>query len=218
MKARLMTEISSYIPGILLAYSAFLLAIASPGPNVLAVIGTAMSVGRPSGMALALGLAAGSFCWASLAASGLTALLASYAAALTVIKIAGGLYLLWLAYKALRSAARAYDVVPTALAPPDRGTLAYVTRGFTVQMTNPKAALAWIAIMALGLQENAPAWVGFVIVGGTAVLSTIIHCLYALAFSTAAMVRLYARARRWIEATLGAFFAIAGVRLLTSRL
>ncbi len=213
-----MAEISVYIPGILLAYSAFLLAIASPGPNVLAVIGTAMGAGRRSGMALAFGVAAGSFCWAALTASGLTALLASYAAALTAIKIAGGVYLLWLAYKAFRSAARAHDLVPTTLAPAGRGARAYVIRGFAIQMTNPKAALAWIAIIALGLPENAPARVAFVIVGGTAVLSTIIHCVYALAFSTAAAVRFYARARRWIQATLGIFFAIAGVRLLTSRL
>jgi threonine/homoserine/homoserine lactone efflux protein len=218
IEAWLMMEISSYISGILLAYSAFLVGTVSPGPNILAVIGTATSIGRRAGMALALGVAAGSFCWASLTASGLTALLASYAAALTLIKTAGGLYLLWLAYKAFRSAAGANDVIPTTLAPTGRGALAYVIRGFAIQITNPKAALTWIAIIALGLQENSPAWVGFVIVGGTTVLSTIIHCLYALAFSTAAMVRVYARARRWIQATLGALFAIAGVRLLTSRL
>lgn len=39
-----MDQISPYLSGIILAYSAFLLAIASPGPNVLAVIGTSMSV------------------------------------------------------------------------------------------------------------------------------------------------------------------------------
>jgi threonine/homoserine/homoserine lactone efflux protein len=217
MKGGAMDEISMYLPGIALAYSAFLLAIASPGPNVLAVIGTSMSVGRRSGTALALGIAAGSFCWALLTASGLSVLLASYASALTVIKIAGGVYLLWLACKAFQSAAATQDIAPTSLAGTDRSAFRYVIRGFTIQMTNPKAVLAWIAIMSLGLHENAPAWVGFTIVGGTAVLSTIIHCLYAIAFSTTAMVRIYAAARRWIQLALGAFFAVAGVRLLTTR-
>jgi len=46
----------------------------------------------------------------------------------------------------------------------------------------------------------------------------IIHCLYAVAFSTPAMVRLYSRARRWIQAALGAVFALAGLRLLAARL
>jgi amino acid exporter len=211
-----MDQISPYVPGILLAYSVFLLAIISPGPNVLAVIGTSMSVGRSSGTALALGVAAGSFCWALLAALGLSALLASYAYALTMIKFAGGLYLLWLAYKAFRSAASVQEVKATALS--ERNVLGYFGRGLTIQMTNPKAALAWIAIISLGLQENAPLWVGFVIVVGTSILSVIIHCIYAVAFSTPMMVRLYSKARRWIQAALGVFFAVSGLRLLASRL
>jgi amino acid exporter len=213
-----MNELSLYLPGIILAYSAFLLAIASPGPNVLAVIGTSMGVGRSSGIALALGVAAGSLAWGILTAGGLSALIASYASALVAIKIAGGFYLLWLAYKAFRSAASSHEIEATTLAGSIHNPRQYFTRGLTIQMTNPKAALAWIAIMSLGLQANAPIWVAVSIVIGTALLSVIIHCIYAVAFSTSTMVRLYTRARRWIQAALGAFFAFAGIRLLTSRL
>ena len=59
---------------------------------------------------LALGVATGSFTWAVLTVLGLSALLATYAAALTVIKIAGGFYLLWLAYKSLKSALSKHDI------------------------------------------------------------------------------------------------------------
>lgn len=213
-----MHDISQYLPGIILAYSAFLLAIASPGPNILAVIGTSMSVGRRSGMALALGVALGSFCWAFLTAFGLTALLASYAPALTGIKIAGGAYLLWLSYKSFKAAASAHDIEPTTLKGVTFGYRAFFMRGFVVQMTNPKAALAWIAIISLGLQENAPWWVGFSVVIGTTILSIVIHCVYAVAFSTTTMVHLYSKGRRWIQGALGALFAFAGFKLLTSRL
>ena len=48
-------------------------------------------------------MAAGSFGWAMLTVVGLSALIASCAAALEAIKIAGGMYLLWLAYKAFRA-------------------------------------------------------------------------------------------------------------------
>src|SRR5882762_2042208 len=110
-----MDQIFLYLPGILLAYSACLLGLTSPGPNVLAVIGTSMSIGRGPGIALAFGVAAGSFCWALLTAGGLTALLAAYASALTVIKVAGGVYLLWLAYKSFRAAASVHGLTPTTL-------------------------------------------------------------------------------------------------------
>lgn len=55
-----MDQISVYVAGIIFAYTAFLLSIMSPGPNILAIMGTSMSIGRSSGLALALGVA----CWA----------------------------------------------------------------------------------------------------------------------------------------------------------
>lgn len=212
-----MQDISLYLPGILLAYSAFLLAIASPGPNILAVIGTSMSVGRSSGMALAMGVATGSFTWAVLTVFGLSAILATYASALLAIKIFGGLYLLWLAYKSFKSAASDHDIEAKELAGGRRTPFGYLKRGYIIQMTNPKAALAWIAIISLGLKQGAPLWVGAVIVVGTFLLSVAIHLMYAVAFSSPAMVRLYGKSRRAIQGVLGTFFALAGFRLLTSR-
>ena len=40
-----MTELQIYLPGVLLSLSAVMLALMSPGPNILAVIGTSMGVG-----------------------------------------------------------------------------------------------------------------------------------------------------------------------------
>lgn len=212
-----MSEIALYLPGILLSYAAFLLAIASPGPNVLAVIGTAMGVNRAAGMALAMGVASGSFVWAVLTITGLSALLRTYADIMLVIKLAGGVLLLWLAWKAFRAAASRHDIDARELAGGRRSPAGYFRRGFFIQMTNPKAALAWIAIISLGLKPGAPLWVGGAIVVGTFLLSVAIHALYALAFSTPVMVRLYGRARRSIQGVLGCFFTIAGLRLLFSR-
>jgi len=212
-----MQDVGLYLPGILLSYAAFLLAIASPGPNILAVIGTSMSVGRASGMALAFGVSAGSFTWGLLTAFGLSAIVASYAWALFAIKIFGGIYLLWLAYKSLKSSASRHDIEAKELTGGRRTPFGYFSRGYVIQMTNPKAALAWIAIISLGLKDGAPLWVSAAIVLGTFLLSVIIHTLYAIAFSTPVMVRLYGRARRAIQGVLGVFFAFAGLRMLMHR-
>lgn len=212
-----MTELSLYGPGVLLAYAAVLLSMLSPGPNVLAIMGTSMGDGRASGVALAMGVASGSFLWSILTVSGLSALLVSYAAALTVIKIVGGLFLLWLAWKSFKSAASPHDLDVHRVSENNETWTTYYLRGLTVQMTNPKAALAWIAITSLGLSEGAPLWVPVALVVGTIVLSVTMHLLYALVFSTAPMVRIYAKGRRWIQGTMGVFFAFAGVKLLTTR-
>ncbi|MFC3060502.1 LysE family translocator [Paenirhodobacter populi] len=213
-----MSEITTWMTGILMSYAAFLLAIASPGPNVLAVIGTSMRIGRKSGIALATGVAAGSLAWAMLTVAGLTALLATWAPVLTGIKIFGGFYLLWLGYKALKSASSTHDLEARILTGGPRSLTGYALRGFTIQMSNPKAVLAWIAIVSLGFQDGAPVWVGLVIVVGTTLLSVAIHILYAVAFSTPAMIRAYSKARRSIQITLGVFFGVAGAKLLLSEL
>ncbi|MEQ8707651.1 MAG: LysE family translocator [Rhodospirillales bacterium] len=212
-----MEQFTHYLPGILLAYAAFFLGIFSPGPNILAVIGTSMSLGRRKGCLLALGVASGSFCWAMLTVIGLSGLLTAYAGALTIIKIVGGAYLIWLGVKALRSAATGNDMLLATVGAASDSPSRYYFRGLFVQMTNPKAALSWVAIISLGLQAGAPWWVAAIIVTGTTVMSVVMHLGYALTFSTAPMVRFYRRARRWIQATLGVFFCFAGMRLLFGR-
>jgi threonine/homoserine/homoserine lactone efflux protein len=85
-------------------------------------------------------------------------------------------------------------------------------------MTNPKAALTWIAIMSLAMENGAPYWVGGTVVAGTTAISITGHLVYALLFSSPPMISVYRRARRWIEMALGAFFCFASFKLLTSRL
>ena len=188
----------------------------SPGPNILSVIGTSMGAGRQSGKALALGIATGSFLWGSLTLLGLTTLMALYASVMTVIKIAGAAYLLWLAFKAFRSAALP-DQVAIRQFGISGGFWTYYRRGLLIQMTNPKAVLTWIAIMSLGMDATTPLWAGAIILLGTTILSIGGHIAYAVAFSTIRMVSAYRRARRWIEVGLGTFFCLASYKLLTSK-
>ena len=205
-----------HLPQIGLAFVAFALGMLSPGPNILSIIGTSMADSRRAGVALAIGISVGSFVWATMTAIGLTALISVYASILTALKIAGGLYLLCLAFKAFRSAASAHPIQHPETA--SKGSLfAFFLRGLTIQMTNPKAALTWIAIMSLGLGHTAPAMTAFIIVVGTTILSVLGHVAYAMAFSTQRVVAIYSRARRGIDAALGIFFTFAGLKLLTSR-
>jgi hypothetical protein len=72
---------SPYLSGILLSHAAAVLGLMSPGPNILAVIGTSMGVNRKAGISLALGVSAGALLWGLLTGAGLTALLTAYASA-----------------------------------------------------------------------------------------------------------------------------------------
>lgn len=204
------------LPNIMLAFGVFGVGMLSPGPAILSVIGTSMTAGRKAGVAQALGIASGAFVWATLSALGLTALITAYASLLTAIKIAGGMYLLWLAFKSFRSAVNT-KVLDGKYAVSTGSHRMFFLRGLMVQMTNPKAALTWIAIMSVGFAHSATVSTAVIIVTGGFMLSAFGHIIYAVAFSTNRVVGFYSRARRWIDAALGVFFTAAGLKLLSSR-
>ncbi|UXT99221.1 LysE family translocator [Agrobacterium tumefaciens] len=200
---------------IALVYGTYIVATASPGPSNMAIMGTAMRDGRLPALALTAGVITGSLFWAILAATGMSAVLAAYAQALFVIKIFGGVYLLYLAFRAGRSAMKPvsdFVSVDTGRATPRYRAL--YRQGLLMHIGNPKAIMAWIAIMSLGCREDAPAGMLPAIIGGCAILGVIVFGSYALLFSTASMIALYTRLRRWIESVLSVVFAAAGLKLL----
>ncbi|NQW00451.1 MAG: LysE family translocator [Rhodospirillales bacterium] len=213
-----MNQLYEYLPGLLLVYAAFGLGLLTPGPNILAVVGTSMAVDRRSGMALAVGVAVGTLLWALLTVIGLSAFLAAFASAFFMLKIAGGLYLLWLAYKIFRSAS-ASSPLEFSTTPGNRPqALGYMLRGLLIQMSNPKAALAWFAILPLCINADAPLWVWAAVVAGTTSMSIVGHLSYAIAFSTPPAIAVFQKSRRLVLSGLGAFFTFAGLKLLLSNM
>lgn len=153
----------------------------SPGPNIPSVVGTLMFVSRKTGIALAAGIAAGSFLWALSATIGLTALTIALPAIAPFIAVAGGVYLLWLAVQAFRAAASARPIWDPSKLVEDNSRV-FFRRGLGAQMTSPKAALMWVAIMSLGLQATATASTAMMIVIATTILSLIAHIVFAVAY------------------------------------
>lgn len=209
---------SADIDHLLLVYTAYVVAVASPGPSTMRIMGTAMHHGRRAALMVAAGVVTGSVFWGVMAAAGISAILVRYAQVLVVLKIFAGAYLLYLAFKAGRSAITAEDGRSRNIdgdCKPFAITL--YRQGLLLHLANPKSVLGWIAFVTLGVGPDAAPETVFAILAGCAVLSVVIFCGYAVIFSTALMVRAYRRARRWVEGALAALFAFAGLRLLLSR-
>ena len=159
--------ILSHFDQLVLVYTAYVIASASPGPSNMAIMAVAMSHGRVPAVVLAAGIVTGSLFWAILAATGISTILSAFAGALVVLKIAGGLYLLYLAYRSARSALAAAK--PPTLSRAEVSRVDYAAlyrRGVLLHLTNPKAILAWMAIMTLGLKPDAAPYTLAAILGG----------------------------------------------------
>ena len=203
----------SGIDAIFLGIGAYLVATVSPGPATLAIMSVSASRGRLAGLKLASGVVCGSLFWGLCAAFGLAAVMAQFAEVFVALKIAGGLYLLWLAFRALRSAISSDERMKARVTEDSN----YWLQGLAIHLTNPKAVLAWVAILSIGVQQAAPAWHSIAMFGSCAVLGVIVFLGYALVFSTQRAQTVYAKARRGFDVLFGAVFGAAGLVLITER-
>ncbi len=198
-----------------LLYVAWLVAGGSPGPATLALASTGMARGRQPAVALAMGILAGSAAWAIAAAVGFGAAMLANAWLAEALRVVGAAYILWLAFKSLRSALKAGEPTFAAAMPADlkRAFLG----GLTLHVANPKAILSWGAVYAVAVPPGSGvaelAGMGLFLFSG----SIIVFVGYALMFSTETAMRRYMRARRWFEAAFGVLFGAAAIAILTAR-
>ncbi|MEP0944428.1 MAG: LysE family translocator [Rhizobiaceae bacterium] len=185
----------------------------APGPNFLAVASAALGQGRLAGMAVAAGVACGVFFWVILVAFGLGSLLELVPSALTALKIAGGLYLLYLGIRGLNAAING-EAVTLAVDKKHHDLRRNWLTGVLVVVTNPKAALMWIA-MATILFAGGGTWVHVLLFGPIGAASAMaVYGLYAWLFSTNVAVRGFQRFSRVFEYSFASLFGLFGGKLL----
>jgi len=202
---------------LVLIFTTYLVATASPGPSNMAIMGTAMKKGRGAALALAAGVVSGSMIWALLAACGVLTVLPTFAQLLIALKIGGGLYLLWLAFKADKSALRRTETSDFTASDERVAYGRLFRQGILMHIGNPKAILIWVAIMSFALKPDGMASTLPIIICGCAAICMFVFGGYALLFSTAVMSAFYRRIRRGLDALLACCFGLAGLKLIFSR-
>lgn len=192
---------------------AFFVVTVSPGPANIAVATVAMSSGRRHGLLFGAGLSFGLAFWGVIAATGMGAVLRSSEVLLIALKLCGGLYLLWLAYQSGRSALKKTD--STQHTTRDGR---WFMRGLVLNLSNPKAVVAWMAALSMGLGIGDDS--GHVIAATLVcmALGFLNYAGYALAFSLSGFMAGYSRLRRWIDGAVAGLFAFAGFGLIRSAL
>jgi len=183
--------------------------------GVLFLMAIASSRGRTHALAAAVGIGGAAIIWSTATVLGLSAILSEASYALNVMKLMGAAYLLWLAWKSLRSAITANSPIEK-IEVSDEGIFKSMSMGFVMQVSNPKAIFFWLAIASLGATSGGPGWVAPVFVIVAVGLSLVIHAGWAFIFSTKAALTIYGRLRRSIDGVLGIMFTAAAVRLATS--
>jgi threonine/homoserine/homoserine lactone efflux protein len=196
------------------AASAVLLVM--PGPTILTVISYSVAHGRRVNLSLVAGVALGDCTALALSLLGLGALLATAAFWFTVVKLAGGLYLLFLGLRLFRAGAAAPAPEAAPPAPVSRWRL--FRSAWLVTALNPKGIIFFVAFLPQFLSPGANVRTQLWALAATyVVMATLNATLYA-AFANAAR-RLLAspKAQRRFNLVGGSLLSTAGILALLAR-
>ncbi|UJQ93607.1 LysE family translocator [Mariluticola halotolerans] len=164
----------AFIPdlSILLAFAAASIVLAiTPGPDMALFISRTVNYGRAHGIAAVLGASTGLFVHIGLAAFGISLLLATAPTAFFALKIAGALYLLWLAIQAIRQGG---GITLTKKARRQPSVWQSYLTGVGINLTNPKVILFFVTFLPQFVSHDDPAAaVKLLFLGGEFILLSI---------------------------------------------
>ena len=191
-------------------WATHLAAVASPGPSFV-VVSQASARDRRAGVRIALGLTLGTFVWATAAWFGLSVAFERYPAIYGLTRIAGALFLAFIAIQVWR---HADEPLPPACAPTagDRS----VRLGFATQMANPKVVVFFGSVFAAILP---PAPGPAVVAAAFAIVCANEFAWYAgvaLLLSRPAMRERYGRWKPSVDRATAALLALIAAGLLAS--
>lgn len=135
-----MPEISSLLTFALVALGLVL----TPGPNMIYLISRSICQGRKAGLVSLGGVALGFVFYMLCAAFGITALIFAVPYAYDVLRISGVVYLLYLAWQAVKPGGRSVFTVRDL--PADSGRKLFMM-GFITNLANPKIAIMYLSLL-----------------------------------------------------------------------
>lgn len=168
--------------GILLAV---LLGAMSPGPSFLVVARISISESRRKGVAAAAGMGVGAVPFALLALLGLKALFTSIPWLYVIMKILGGIYLVYIEISMWRGAKDPVCVQVADLDEHNTWQSAFTTALFT-QLSNPKTAVFYSSIFAALLPQTVPLAAEIVLPLLVLLVEVGWYCVVALVLSSTA--------------------------------
>ena len=187
-----------------------LAAMAAPGPALLYALRQSVAGGFRAGVATGAGLGLMAALWTGAALVGLNAVFALVPWAYLVLKTAGAIYLLWIAFQLWRNAR---GPVSDSARPGARAFFG----GLLVNLANPKSVLFAGAVLVVIFPPDLGLGAKALIVANHFVVELVVYTLFAAFLSSAPARAGYLRLKPVIDRTAAAILGALGLRLLFGR-
>ncbi|MEZ1319152.1 LysE family transporter [Pseudomonas fluorescens] len=211
-------QYSNYLGEFLALAIIHFLAVVAPGPDFAITIRQSVRFGRGVGICTALGIGAGISVHVLYTLLGVGTLMHTLPWLLTVAKIIGGAYILYLGINLLRSQPKTMLDIARNPDEPLAGqslTKAFTT-GFLTNATNPKATLFFLAIFTTLINTATPLGIQALYGAWMCLVNALWFVIVALFFSSHRVRVLFMRMGHWFERTMGVILILFAGRLILS--
>lgn len=195
--------------------SLYLMLAISPGPNFLVITATAISQSRLHAVYVGLGVSTASVLWASLAALGLGVLVGQYQWAQQILRVVGGVYLIYIGIRTFLAADR--TVVRRGQELPVRTRWQAYRYGLATNVTNPKTLVFFSSAFATLFTPDLALWAKAAAVLAVAAISLTLNVLIASVFSAGMAQRRYGAAKPVIDRVTVGLLSFFGAKLLLGK-
>jgi threonine/homoserine/homoserine lactone efflux protein len=187
----------------------FILA-ASPGPGVFATVAHSLTSGSGATVPLILGIVLGDICYLLFAVFGLAFVAQSMGMVFTIIKLLGGVYLVFLGFSIWRSE----PTLQSTQTVPATASWYTFASGLLISLSNPKVILFYCAFLPtfVDLTSLGNKDVLLIILLVSLVLSTVLFA-YSLAAGQTRKMLNGSKAVRWLNRTAGSVMALTGIAI-----
>ncbi|MGX3066884.1 LysE family translocator [Ursidibacter arcticus] len=203
--------------GFLIITGIHVLAAISPGPDFIFVSQQTLSRGRFVGLICALGVGLGFGVHILYSVLGLAVVIANATWLLTIIKIVGGAYLIYLGYQGLRAKSKQKDIIEIKqeLVAPE-SLWKTLWKGFLCNVLNPKAPIYLVSVFTVVLSPDMPLWQ--LSIYGSWMMFLLFAWFATVAFllSIPSINRQFQKAGHWIDRVLGGLMLGLGVKVIAS--
>lgn len=184
----------------------------SPGPTFIYVAKNSIAISRKHGLYTALGTGTGAALFGLLAVMGLQAILLAVPSAYLILKICGGIYLLWLAFKIIR---HAKEPMQTSQDVTHKMSHRQAYRlGLITQLSNPKIAIVLASIFTALLPKEIPSYYYVVLPILCFFIDAGWYSLVAVILSAEAPRKVYLKSKAIFDRVAGGVMTILGLKLI----
>jgi threonine efflux protein len=154
---------SIYFSSFILIIVSWFIIVILPGPNLFATVSSSTCHSRMAGIATSMGIAFGTTIWCILSLLGLTVILHSGSFVYEILKLLGGAYLIYLGLKTILTQKKIISDKPQPINHSTTITKTFI-KGVMIDLSNPKAAIYFTSLFAVGIPIGASLWYKFAVI------------------------------------------------------